>query len=84
MNKFFLSFLTALLISGCVFAQSPQSFSYQTVIRDLNYNVLSNQTIVLRLSILEDDPQGETVYQEKHVITTSQIGLVNLILAKEM
>ena len=41
---------------------------------------MANQEVVLRLSILEDGPQGVLVYQEKHVEITSAIGLVNLFI----
>ena len=82
MTKFY-SLLFALLMSTALLAQSPpQSFSYQTVIRDDGFNVMANQEVVLRLSILEDEPQGLMVYQEKHVETTSAIGLVNLFIGE--
>ena len=70
-------------MSTVLLAQSPpQSFSYQTVIRDAGFTILANQEVVLRLSIVEDDPQGVMVYQEKHVETTSPIGLVNLFIGE--
>ncbi|MAD50305.1 MAG: hypothetical protein CMC95_03255 [Flavobacteriales bacterium] len=82
MSKFY-SLLFALLMSTALLAQSPpQSFSYQTVIRDAGFNIMANQEVVLKLSIVEDDPQGVMVYQEKHVETTSAIGLVNLFIGE--
>jgi hypothetical protein len=82
MNKSFLTFSLIFLVNLSVFAQSPQSFNYQTVIRDLNYEVLANQQLTLRLSIIEDEPSGVVVYQEKHSVTTSVIGLVNLSIGE--
>ena len=82
MSKFY-SLLFALLMSTALLAQSPpQSFSYQTVIRDAGFNIMANQEVVLKLSIVEDDPQGAMVYQEKHVETTSAIGLINLFIGE--
>jgi len=82
MSKFY-SLLFALLMSTALLAQSPpQSFSYQTVIRDASFNIMANQEVVLRLSLVEDGPQGVMVYQEKHVETTSAIGLVNLFIGE--
>ena len=82
MTKFY-SLLFALLISTALLAQSPpQSFSYQTVIRDASFNIMANQVVTLKLSIIEDEPQGLMVYQEKHVKTTSAIGLVNLFIGE--
>ena len=82
MNKSFLTFSFIFLFSLSLLAQSPQSFNYQTVIRDLNYEVLANQQLTLRLSIIEDEPSGVVAYQEKHNVTTSLIGLVNLSIGE--
>ena len=82
MNKSFLTLSLIFLASLSVFGQSPQSFNYQTVIRDINYEVLADQQLTLRLSIIEDEPSGVVVYQEKHSVTTSAIGLVNLSIGE--
>ena len=82
MNKSFLTFSFTLLVSLSLLAQAPQSFNYQTVIRDLNYEVLADQQLTLRLSIIEDEPSGVVAYQEKHTVTTSVIGLVNLSIGE--
>ena len=39
MNKSILTFSLTFLFSLSLLAQVPQSFNYQTVIRDLNYEV---------------------------------------------
>ena len=65
-------------LSVMLFAQAPQSFSYQTVIRDANWTVLDNQSVGIKISILEDVSNGTVVYEETHSATTSTIGLVNL------
>ena len=82
MNKSFLTFSFTFLVSLSLLAQAPQSFNYQTVIRDLNYEVLADQQLTLRLSIIEDEPSGVVAYQEKHTVTTSVIGLVNLSIGE--
>ena len=82
MNKSFLTFSLTFLVSLSLLAQAPQSFNYQTVIRDINYEVLADQQLTLRLSIIEDDPSGVVAYQEKHSVTTSVIGLVNLSIGE--
>ena len=76
--KKLLSILSIMTLSVMLFAQAPQSFSYQTVIRDASWNVLSNQSVGIKISILEDVANGTVVYEETHSATTSQIGLVNL------
>ena len=79
MKHYIILIFSTFLISTSVLAQSPpQSFTYQTVIRDNAYNIMANQDITLRISIIEDSPNGTIVYQEKAPVTTSPIGLVNL------
>ena len=77
MKKTF-TFLVSITFSVILFSQVPQSFSYQTIIRDANWNPLSNQSVGIRISILEDFTNGVLSYQEEHIANTSQIGLVNL------
>jgi len=76
--KKLLSILSIMTLSVMLFAQAPQSFSYQTVIRDASWNVLNTQSVGIKISILEDVSNGTVVYEEFHSATTSQIGLVNL------
>ena len=77
MKKLF-TFLASITLSVMLFAQAPQSFSYQTVIRDASWNALNNQSVGIKISILEDAANGTVVYEETHSATTTQIGLVNL------
>ena len=77
MKKLF-TLLATVTLSVMLFAQAPQSFSYQTVIRDASWTVLDNQSVGIKISILEDVSNGTVVYEESHSATTSQIGLVNL------
>jgi len=77
MKKLF-TFLASITLSVMLFAQAPQSFSYQTVIRDASWTVLDNQSVGIKISILDDAANGTVVYEESHNATTSQIGLINL------
>ncbi|MDC3305716.1 collagen-like protein [Flavobacteriales bacterium] len=77
MKKLF-TLLATVTLSVMLFAQAPQSFSYQTVIRDASWTVLENQSVGIKISILEDVANGNVVYEESHSASTSQIGLVNL------
>ena len=81
MKKLF-TFLASITFSVMLFAQAPQSFSYQTVIRDASWTVLDNQSVGIKISIREDVATGTVVYEESHSATTSQIGLVNLSIGE--
>ena len=77
MKYLILSFFVILFVTP-FFAQAPQAFNYQGVARDLSGTPLPNQTIGLRMSILENSPNGTEVYQETHNATTTDLGLFSL------
>ena len=66
------------LAAGSLFAQAPQAFKYQTVIRDVLGNIVANQSVSFRLSILEDNASGTVAYSETQTATTNKHGLVEL------
>ena len=77
MKRFFLTFTMAML-AILSFAQIPQAFSYQAVIRDAENNLVVSQPIFLELSVLQGSDDGEVVYSEKHVVSTNSNGLISL------
>jgi uncharacterized protein (TIGR02145 family) len=54
----------AVLISVNVFAQVPQKMSYQAVVRNAGNNLVINQAIGIRLSILQGSITGIEVFKE--------------------
>ena len=79
MKKLF-TILTLMTLTVVVFAQAPQTFSYQTVIRDNNWQAVSNQDVSIEIAIIEDVASGTVVYKEVHDPTTNELGLVNLAI----
>jgi hypothetical protein len=77
-------FLTALFLinSCCILAQSPSGINYQSVVRNGNGQVLVNQSVALRISILQSAVNGTVVYQETHNATTNGFGLVNTVIGQ--
>jgi len=65
-----------LLCSIAALSQSPQSFSYQAVVRDATGNIIASSPVSLRISLLSGSPQGQSIYTETHFTTTNQFGLV--------
>ena len=63
--------LLFLLFSSFSFSQAPHTFSYQTVIRDVNWNIMPDQDVSILIRIVEDDPLGDIRYSEQHFVTTS-------------
>ncbi|MDD3878093.1 MAG: hypothetical protein PHT69_15850 [Bacteroidales bacterium] len=72
-----IQFLLCLKINT-INAQAPQSFKYQSVIRDNAGLIIANQNMAIRISIIQDSTTGLIVYQESFNPTTNQFGLVNL------
>jgi hypothetical protein len=73
-----LIFFALFIISGLLHAQAPQKFNYQAVARDTSGNLLVNQNITFRISILSGSISGTPVYQEKHIVTTNSYGQTTL------
>ena len=77
MKKTLYTFI-ALLLSASIFAQAPQSFKYQAIVRDVNGQLIVNQQIGIQISILKDSTNGYSVYTETFSISSNNFGLVNI------
>lgn len=64
--------------SICIFAQAPDAFNYQAVLRNSDGSAQTDKAVELDLAILQGSATGSVVYDESHSTTTSNIGLVNL------
>ena len=80
MKRFLLFVLTTLLSIGITSAQSPDMFNYQAVARDDQGNVIANQSVGIKVSILQGSASGSVVYEEEHTVTTTEQGVVNLMI----
>jgi hypothetical protein len=72
--------LLLLLPYIATFAQSPEAFNYQAVVRDGSGNILANQNVGFRIAILQGTQTGTIVYQESHALTTNGFGLANMVV----
>jgi hypothetical protein len=77
MRKLF-TFLTAVLLTASVFAQSPEKMSYQAVIRNSSNVLVTNTSIGMQISILQGTASGTAVYVETQNPTTNANGLVSI------
>ena len=75
------SLILALCIATATFAQIPQSFGFQTVVRN-NNNVLINSHVGARLTILKNSATGTSVYCETQDVYTSANGVATLEVGK--
>ena len=63
-----------------VFAQVPEGFNYQAVVRNSSGEIITNTNVAFRISILQGSETGPSVYVETHSAKTNNFGLVNLII----
>ena len=77
MKKILLSSIY-LILSICLFAQTPQVFQYQAVVRDASGTALVNQSVNFQLSIISGSVSGPVEYTETHSASTNAYGIVTL------
>lgn len=72
-----------LLFTFCgLFAQSPEGFNYQAVVRNTAGEVLSNQSVGIRMTLIQGSANGNVVYRETFTKTTNSFGLIDLIIGE--
>jgi hypothetical protein len=83
MKKNILMAVFCLILSAMSFAQVPQMMSYQAVVRGSDNNLVVNQQISMRVSILQGSTDGVAIYTETHSATTNANGLASNLLAED-
>lgn len=73
---FFIASLT--LTALAVFSQTPQLFKYQAVARDNAGNLISENNVGIRITILQGSQAGTPVYSESFTAYTNQFGLFSI------
>ncbi len=79
MKKILLT-ITVLFVTLLTMAQSPNLMNFQGVARNAVGNVIPNQLIGVRLSILSGGAAGTLVYQESRNVFTNAFGLFNIVM----
>jgi hypothetical protein len=85
---FIATILFAFVLATSSFAQQqpqtsiPQAFKYQAVARNANGDVISNQNVSFRISIVQGSANGAIVYQETQTTATNQFGLADLSIGR--
>ena len=67
-----------LLLTVNVFSQAPQKFNYQAIVRDDVGNIVEDQAVSIKISILQGSIGGTVVYSETHSPITNSFGLVTM------
>lgn len=77
--KAIVNLILLLILSFVLIAQVPQAFKYQAIARDQNGQVIAEQLVSFRFSIVAGSENGESVYIETWPnVLTNNYGLINL------
>ncbi len=75
--KKLLLFVFAMMVSvAALLAQAPRKMSYQAVVRNASGSSVINQTVSVRITVLQGSEFGATSYMETHHPTTNANGLL--------
>ena len=75
--------LTLAIAALLSFAQIPQTFSYQGVVRDAESKIVVEKPITVNVQILQGTDEGTEVYAETHEVTTNANGLMTFELGSK-
>ena len=78
--KRFYTLLSAVLLSASLWAQAPQSFSYQAVMRGANNELVVNKPVGMKISLLQGSENGSAIYVETHNSMANANGLVSIAI----
>ncbi|MEE4198405.1 MAG: tail fiber domain-containing protein [Bacteroidales bacterium] len=82
MKKLALIFLAITCLGTILFAQAPEAFKYQAVLRNTDGELIAGQEVLLKISILDLIPGGEMLYSEEHSAVTDPYGAVSLTIGE--
>ena len=74
--------LLALAITLIATAQAPQGFNYQAIVRNTAGQLLLNQSVSFKFSILQNSDTGTVVYSENQTANTDDIGHIALVVGQ--
>ena len=82
MKKIVLSLFLSFLFASFLKAQAPEGINYQAVARDASGNLMTNASVIIRITILSGAGGTVQEYQESHGVSTNQYGLFSLQVGK--
>jgi len=78
MKKFTTLILLSLLFGTYIYAQAPETFKYQAVVRDALGEIVASDQVDVKIGILANAADGNLVYEETHSDSTNAYGLLSL------
>lgn len=76
----FISFHLLFIVPLFCQQSPPLRMNYQAAIRQNDGLPITNKTVTLRFTVLDENPNGSILFQEQHMSNTNEFGLVNVII----
>ena len=78
MKKFTSLIAILLFCAATVFAQAPEKFSYQAVVRNASNALVTDAPVGIQISLMQGGVNGNIVFRETHTAITNANGLVTI------
>lgn len=78
MKKIFIVLTVSVLFTILGYAQTPNQFKYQAVLRDNEGAIIADESVSVQIDILQSNMNGSAVFTENHDLTTTSNGIINL------
>tara|TARA_R110002126_G_scaffold288548_1_gene442384 strand:- start:9265 stop:10863 length:1599 start_codon:yes stop_codon:yes gene_type:complete len=82
LQKLIGSIAVVLLTAISVYAQVPQGFNFQAVARGANGEILADQALGVKVSVIKGSEDGNPLYEETHSVTTNPLGLIQIVIGE--
>ena len=76
--KKLITILSLMMFIFGLLAHPPEKISYQAVVRNSSNQLVANQAVGLKISILQTSATGTVVYAETHTPSTNANGLLSI------
>lgn len=82
MKKVYLLALFMTLAGTLLYAQAPQGFNYQAVIRNSSGQIVTNKEVNVRINILQGSETGPSVYYYTDHVQTNENGVITIVVGE--
>lgn len=82
MTKTFFTLIICCFTGMQIYAQSPDSFQYQALVRNNTGEILTNTNATVSFKIHKGTTNGDIIFSETHQTTSSATGIISLQIGK--
>lgn len=82
LQKLIGSLAVVLMTAISVYAQVPQGFNFQAIARGANGEILADQALGVKVSLIKGTEGENPLYEETHTVTTNPLGLIQIVIGE--